>query len=422
MRNKWRKHMKMHFRKIALATAVSAAMAGMSLSVQANVAGVAGDALLVPLVVWGNSQRDIPNLNTLIEVEIPSDIGHEDVANIFTAPNTTSANDLVMAYDPAVFVKSSVNGDDRPYNAIHWFWFDHRSVHRWDQLEPVTPNDIVFINWRDAAGGAFENQPGYMVIVNEGARDGSKAQFPMFGNAWLVNDEGFPNQQLETEIPVLPLSDGEDVTDYPTMANNVIYAGGIPSKVSPLASGMLLNYADGNLGDYAVFDMVLADLGDFAYHVIWLDDNRGPQNNVGGFSYNVNVDVFDSEERECSTTVNVPHELNIICIDDLPRRGNCPKWSSTDPLSSQPGIYQLSEDLPVSATINLCAPGKVGIPDGYVQYQLKEFTDRGTGVPETAGVAFSILEERTVGAGEDNDIDRETATVRYRGMFRILTN
>jgi hypothetical protein len=417
MRNKWRKHMKMHFRKIALATAVSAAMAGMSLPVQANVAGVAGDALLVPLVVWGDT--DVDDLNTLIEVAIPSDVGHDDVGNIYTAPNTTSANDLVMAYDPAVFVKSSVGGDDRPFNAIHWFWFDHRSVHRWDLIEPVTPNDIVFINWRDAAGGAFQNQPGYMVIVNEGATSGGKAQFPMFGNAWLVNDVG---NQVESEIPVLPLTDGEDITAFPTMINNVIYDGGIPSKVSPLASGMLLNYANGKLGDFAVFDMVLADLGELAYHVIWLDENRAQQNNVGGFSNTVNVDVYDSEERECSTTVNIPHELNIICIDDVPGQGTCPRWSNTDPLVSQPGMYQLSDDLPVSASINLCRPGGVGDPDGYVQYHLKEFTDRGSNVPETAGAAFSILEERTVGAGDDDDVDRDTATARYRGMFRVLTN
>lgn len=416
--------MKMHFRKIALATAVSAAMAGMSLPAQAIVTGVAGDALLVPLVVWDGSDPD--ELNTLIEIEIPSDIGHEDTANIYTAPNTTSPNDLIMAYDPAVFVKTSADGFDKPYNAIHWFWFNHRSVHQRDLLVPVTPNDIVQINWRDASGGDFQGQPGYMVIVNEAARTGASAQFPMFGTAWLVNDEHYSyDNELESEIPVLPLADGEDLTAFPVWGNHVIYDGGIPSQVSPLASGMQMNYADGKLGDYAVFDMVLADLDEFAYHVIWLDGNRAQQGQVGGYSNTVNVDVFDSEERECSTTVNVPHELNIICITDKKNPEKCPKWSSTDddsPLSVQPGIYQASRDLPVSATISLCAPGGVGTPDGFVQYQMKEVLDRGSNAAETAGVSFSIIETRTIGKGDDDDVDRDTAAARYRGMFRTLIN
>jgi hypothetical protein len=414
MRNKWRKHMKMHFRKIALATAVSAAMAGMSLPAQAIVTGVAGDALLVPLVVWENT--DIDQLNTLIEIEIPSDIGHEDVANIYTAPNTTDPNDLVMAYDEAVFQKSSADGFDRPYNAIHWFWFNHRSVHQRDLMVPVTPNDIVQINWREASGEDFEGALGYMLIVNEAATTGASAQFPMFGTAWLVNNQ---NSEIEAEIPVLPLADGEDVTTFPVWGNHVIYDGGIPSEVSPLASGMLLNYADGKLGDFAVFDMVLADLDEKAYHVIWLDDNRGAQNAVGGYGYTVNVDIFDSEERECSTTVNLPHELNVICITE---EEECPTWSSTGELDRQPGAIQETEDLPVTAAINLCAPGEVGDPDGYVQYQLKEILDRGSKEAETAGVAFSILETRTVGELNDDDIDRDTAAARYRGMFRVLQN
>jgi hypothetical protein len=424
MRNKWRKHMKMHFRKIALATAVSAAMAGVSLPAQAILTGVAGEALLVPLVVWLDEDRGrdrLEDLNTLIEVEIPSDIGHEDVANIWTAPNTTTAGDMVMAYDPAVFVQRSAGGNDRPYNAIHWFWFNHRSLHLRDQTVPVTPNDIVSINWREASDGDFEGQPGYMVIVNEAARGGAAAQFPMFGNAWLVNDVG--GNEVEAEIPVLALADGEDTTPYPVWGNHVIYNGGIPSQVSPLASGMLTNYANGNLGDFAVFDMLLADLDEKAYHVIWLDANRAAQNNVGGYTYTVNVDVFDSEERECSTTVNLPHELNIVCItDDGSHHERCPTWRSDGELWQQPGLVQQSEDLPVTAAINLCNPGRVGVPDGYVQYQLMEVTDRGSGMAETAGVAFSILETRTVGKGNDDDIDRDTAAAQYRGMFRTLTN
>jgi hypothetical protein len=88
----------------------------------------------------------------------------------------------------------------------------------------------------------------------------------------------------------------------------------------------------------------------------------------------------------------------------------------------QPGAIQETEDLPVTAAINLCAPGEVGDPDGYVQYQLKEILDRGSKEAETAGVAFSILETRTVGELNDDDIDRDTAAARYRGMFRVLQN
>jgi hypothetical protein len=375
MRNKRRNRMNKRFQKIAIATAVTAALAGVSLPSHAIVVGNAGEALLVPLVIH---DAGVTGLNTLIEIEIPASVGWEDVANIYTARHVTPTNPNL-----------TLNPPDPDINVIHWFFFDNKSNHKVNGAKPVTPNDIVQINWRDMSGGAWANVAGYMVVTNQiGYLTGAGAQFSMFGNAWLVNDTG-----LAASIPVLPLTDADDTPNaVPTAEDNVIYGvngtGGVVTAVSPLISGIRTTYSDGDLGDFAVFDMALSSAGLATYQVIWSDTN------LGSAYSNVFVEVYDTEENTCSSGVPVPEEVTIIKIA-----------GSADPM------------IPYSYGYTPCTPVGGAAADGFISYQLQEYQDRGTFTPETSIAAFSIV-SKVIGVAASNNFVTETALAFDRGMFQ----
>jgi hypothetical protein len=330
--------MKKRFQNLAVATAVTAAMAGVTLPAQAIVTGIAGEALLVPLTIWDDDRR-FPgdDLNTLIEIEVPASVGWEAVANVWMAPHTTPIDPLVdpEKYSPDAF--KSVEGAGPKVASIHWFVFDKYSAHKKNDVIKVTPNDVVQINFADLMGGDLEGIPTYMVFVNESsyAFPEKGATFAMFGDAWLVNEAG----DMQVEIPVLPMSDGPDITKYPVYADHVVYPEGLP-VASPLASGNLLNYADGIFQGRSVFDVPLSTPVDVTYHVLWRDMNVPGVDDDGvaividillGGDLNPNatsqVDlmVFDSEEKGCSDTIYLETELEIICWN--PNSGDC-GWKS----------------------------------------------------------------------------------------------
>lgn len=364
--------MNKRFQKIAIASAVTAALAGVSLPSHAIVVGNAGEALLVPLVMHDGG---VTGLNTLIEIEIPASIGWEDVANIYTARHVTPTN-------PGL----TLNPPDPDINAIHWFWFDRWSKHRINGAKPVTPNDIVQINWRDLSGGAFAGDPGYMVVTNQiGYLTGAGAEFSMFGNAWLINSLG-----LEATIPVLPMTDATDIPGgVPTADDNVIYGpngtGGVVTAASPLISGIRTSYTDGSMTDFTVFDMSLSSAGLATYQIIWVDENID--------NSNVFVEVYDTEEHTCSSGVPVWDEVNIIKIA-----------GGADVM------------IPYTTSYTPCTPVGGDAADGFVSYQLPEYVDRGSMTPESSLVAWSIV-SKVIGAAARNNFMAETALAFDRGVF-----
>jgi hypothetical protein len=404
--------MKTRFRKIAVASAVTAALAGVSLPSHAIITGIAGEGLLVPLAIWAGNDRN--NLNTLIEIEVPASIGWEDAANIYTAPNTTPTNaNLSMGFNPDVFKPVVIEGNTRHVNAIHWFIFNHRSGHVKNDSVPVTPDDVIQLNFHDMLPQVgFADEPHYVVITNEiGYTKAGKenAQFSMFGDAWLVNDNDF-----EAEIPVLPLADAADATAFPVWGDHIIYQpNGIPAQVSPLASGNLSNYADGVLGDFSVWDVPLSTNDALTYHVLWLDLNRDlTKYGVGSW---VDVEVFDTEERSCSDAVRVPDELQIICIDPDPENDDlvCDDLGEL----AQHVRTEAERVLPTDYSMIPCMPNGAISNDGFIQYQPSEAFDRGSNTAESANVFFAIM-NRTIGAEEKNDFVTETALARYRGTYK----
>jgi hypothetical protein len=289
-----------------------------------------------------------------------------------------------------------------------------------------------------------------MVFVNEASyrKPSSGAAFAMFCDAWLVNDNGF-----QVEIPVLPMSDGPDTTDYPVYADHVVYSSGYPD-VSPLASGNLLNYANGDFGGAIVFDVPLSTAGSLTYHVLWRDMNVPTVDDLvlqalyGEKSLNwqagtkVDLMVFDSDERGCSDRVDLAYELEIICYD------HNKKWDKSYGLSVErtghyhgchliddrwPGMdlapdasFLVTEDGQRSRERHLRLPSTVvksttcktseDKADGFVSYSFPELLDLGSQGPESAGLMFAIM-SRTIGDEDENRIRNEMALGRYRGWY-----
>jgi hypothetical protein len=327
------------------------------------------------------------------------------------APHTTPINPLVdpEKYSPDAF--KSVEGAGPKVASIHWFVFDKYSAHKKNDVIKVTPNDVVQINFADLMGGDLEGIPTYMVFVNESsyAFPEKGATFAMFGDAWLVNEAG----DMQVEIPVLPMSDGPDTTKWPVYADHVVYPEGLP-VASPLASGNLLNYADGIFQGRSVVDVPLSTPVDVTYHVLWRDMNVPGVDDDGvaividillGGDLNPNatsqVDlmVFDSEEKGCSDTIYLETELEIICWN--PNSGDC-GWKS--------GL------LPATEEKSSTCKADENDANGFVSYRFPELIDGGSQGPETSGVMFAIM-NRTIGKTDDNDIDQEMALGRYRGWY-----
>jgi hypothetical protein len=401
--------MKKRLQKLAVATAVTAAMAGMSLPAQAIVTGIAGEALLVPLTIWDDDRGGVADvdLNTLIEIEVPASIGWEAVANTWTASHSTPTFDPLKGvdnFDSDVFKPVVVDGNTRYVAKIHWFLYNKYSEEIANDVIKVTPDDVVQINFRDLMGGDYEGVPTYMVFVND-ASYGNPAQgakFSMFGDAWLVNG---PVGTMQVEIPVLPMNDGPDTTDYPVYADNVVYPGGGAPDVSPFASGNLMNFANGIFGGVTVFDVPLSTPNAPTYHVLWRDISwwTPDMDWNPNATTTVNLEIYDSEEKACSDTIDLENELDIICWDPAAT------WESTN-CGWDTGL------LPATNVQTSTCKTNEADANGFVSYRFPEWIDRGSASPETAGFMFAIM-NRTIGVGTDNDIAQEMALGRFRGWY-----
>ncbi|QIK38608.1 hypothetical protein GWK36_12145 [Caldichromatium japonicum] len=397
--------MTQNFKKLAIAASVSSALSMMSMPSHAVIQGSAGEALLVPLVVYATPDVSGYEANTIIQVSIPGSIGFDDVPNIFVAPNTTPTNPgATPEAGPTLFPNDPDLGKT-DVAKIHWYWFDERSMHRLDKPLPVTANDVVVIDWRAQAqtsGSRYDGQAGYMVIGTEIARRGEPANFTMFGDAWLEIDAFGLGYSTLASIPVLPMSDGQDGM-YGVDANgqknigpadNVVYKGGIPAQVSPMISGMRTNRSDG-IPDITVFDLPLFSRVMPSMHVVWLDRN---------LDSTVAVDVYDSEEVACSATVSIPNELNVIWIDPVePNTGIPQEWWD---------IYFAHHREPLCLPDTSNGGSSVARPN-FVSYYLPEYVDTNADRPESAGVAFTLSWTLNVDA-------RDNSTVRYFEQTMLL--
>lgn len=443
----------MKLKKNAIGLAVAATI-GFSGSANAIVEGVAGEALLVPFVLFDTLSTP-GGINTIVEITVPSSVGADTVPNFFTAPNTTPTTVKDPAYaDTAAYEENDPDlGFPGDYAAnIHVYFFDEQSNERWNRAFPVSPDDFFLLNWGDMVARyvpALNGVKGYLVITNDknefpgdpNWRWTDAARFSMFGDAFMMWPTFFG--LIDTKIPVLPMSDGDDrstgpgarcpVANTPCVGNEVVhFSNGAIRAVSPLSAGMRIGVSDGDdvagggEADYTLFDLTMSNRFLPTLHVIWVDENIG-QNNQGF--------VFNDIEESCSYPLPVTNELNVI-------------WTSPyiDYLQDPDDDPDTNDSLIppwVDAAVELCYPGGiVNIPvnpftdptfpfngdifyPGFARFQINEYRDSGIDQPESAGVAFSIQLQVDLISNDRTEVNLipqvtpiETALGHERGTYQ----
>lgn len=413
----------MKLKQLALTASVGAGLLAASLPSQAIIVGAAGEAYLIPFVLYNSTGPG--RVNTLIQVTVPGSIGQETIPNDFTALNVGPTNDPPTLNPVSVDVTADEPVDE---NRIHWAFFDKESKHVCDGSFKVTPDDFAGINWgsvvenggcnEDVDGPSVDGMPGYIVLSNNTSylADGrADPQFAFFADAYLTTaNPGGLSPVLGTtaaKIPTLPMSDGYDADDcVPTPVDSVCYDGD-DINVSPLIAGMRTNRSD-NMSSRVFWDLTLSTRDEPSLHVIWMDRNYkdvSVDEDEGQISIARSL-VFDADEQSCSGPRGKLYELNLWWITALDggngTTGETPFWvdreiDACDPQTANDEILEF-------ATVD---------DPGFILYGMDEPIDTGIDTPESAGVAFAIQFNTEIGDTAPNVIPIETAFGHERGLF-----
>lgn len=343
--------MKESFKKLALASAVSAGVGGFAGTADALILGEPGNAILVPYVICDTAGGDINNqINTLVGLTTSANKGlvsgrtstdyimltdglhtGQQVTNTdFDSATTVNGPDwfdyLTSQNNTSGTAANEAYGADRN---VHWYFFNADSQKILDGRLPGTTNDFIRFDWcgelnADPANlTAADGVPGYLVFSTEAARTGITADFAMWAQAFQIKG----NWASQAFIPSVPMADAQDGPVVPanggrvTNNDHVTYTGLFPDQVSPSITGIGLTNRDGQDNDVALWSMryfldpALASANTF---VLWFDRNCANPiaTTFGGDGCDrrtVGYESFDSEENfEQSGTIDLSKELNLI--------------------------------------------------------------------------------------------------------------
>jgi hypothetical protein len=324
--------MKTNFKKLALTAGVSAVLAAGSMSAHAIIQAVPGGGQLVPLFVWNGNTNDIGfgagAVDTVLKIIVPKSVGVDTLTNYL---NPT----LNMAYSVQDF--NTIKGSSAltfpgspARNNIHWTFLNVLSEHVINGDFPVTPDDVYMTTASRLLQLKYQGNAGYLVLQTNTSytRPERGADFAFAADAWLTTPGTVTPSAVN--IPTLPLADGPDVTTYPTTFNNIISrpVAGAPMQypvVSPIISGIrtgaVPTQSPSNT-EFSVIDLSLANRGpgallggvkfDSVYEnilVVWND-----RNGITAFAQE-----FDEDEVNCSTTISLPYQLNVIHVNEMPQ-------------------------------------------------------------------------------------------------------
>lgn len=447
------------FRRTAIAAGMFTTLAGASMSANAMIVGDAGEANLVPFVVWDDAILDdaadtVTSINTIVKITVPGAVGNKTIPNRFTAIHTTPTNGSFAV--PGLNVPPFTGLQSAHTAKIHWYFLDQKSVHRLDGTIPVTPNDSAVIDW-GAVVKASGIQPqlngtvGYLVLTTETASTGvADADFAFFAEAWaiagidgdgaLINGGGTIGV-VDAVIPVVPMADGADPVPngVPTADNQVIQRGTNKSvKVSPLFSGIPTNWSDGDpIQQIKEVDVTLGNrstqIGSVTNPfqiptlvVVWNDRNAGTTKGLPpGWNdwSSIGVDVYNEQEESCSATITLPWQLNLLWVEtDVSAPYPAPAFiDKLSPFGYGPQGQQTLLCVPPVAPFDPLAVTKL-FQGGFLRMYLPEQVDSMINQPESAAVIFSIPLQYNVNfeAGQPigvSVIPFETALGHDRGIF-----
>jgi len=289
----------MIMKKLTIAAAVAGALgAG---AANAVIMGVPSEGVLVPLGMNGES-LDFPGaahgvgleVRTGVLLQTPAYVGTDTVINLYTAPNTTPGG-----YTPPAGM------------TVHYYMFDERSEHVFDDTFPMTPNDTYL--WRvpqNVNNVNIDNWVGYVVFADEAARQGGPATFVMSAEAgiYMNGDNGgwFGNDEV-IAVPTVPLADGDDAGGI-RIGNEITYSKQILPRIDdvvPLVAGTRYSGAPG--ATTTIVTGLIPLLGGRSgtseiTHVLWFSEN----------DMTADLDFCDDEEGCVSCTSWTFDEVNML--------------------------------------------------------------------------------------------------------------
>jgi len=333
--------MKPNFKKVMSQTAISVGLVLGSMSAHAVISTVPAPAQLIPLFGYtdegermdaqgGRHHRD--GVNSYVRVVVPKSVGLDTVIQLFgpppLTPNPVDGTDIPQyGVNPAL--------EDSATAKVHWIFLDKNSDEVRNGDFPVTPDDAMEFSAKKLpkTSAGFRpsipaNQWGYLLLVNETAKNGGDPLFVFSADAWLIaeSDVGLP---IPVQLPVLPLTDtkdpaGSNVVKVPTLTNNVVEL--FPNKTSPnLPTGY--PYGNGAIASPIVSAIRVAVAGQDwirtldipmqdktgkgfvdKYFVAWSSQNNG----LSGQLYS-----YDDDEGSLSEgSLSLPGQLNFVHVGD----------------------------------------------------------------------------------------------------------
>jgi len=334
----------MKFQKLLLTSAVCAALGGVSVTTQAAITAVPGEAAIVPFVTTDGSYNSGYH-ETYVTLRVPASIGSDTVINYFTAPNTTSSSRVT---------RQLAGGTPREpeIGQIHWFLKDSDSNEIQNGTCEVSAGDVViwttdedlryyqaeYQDYYRAYYGTGFNGPSslcgptarpalaYVVFETQSGATGQDADFAFTGNAFVDAYYLSYGTYPVFSVPFVPMADGADpatncgqgnTTAQPEIGNEVITGTGacvdpgVPLRYAPIAAGIRMNNADGVTGQIVKTQMEIAGPNDDNYdvgysnptlHVHWFDRKDASRVSFGN--------IWDDQEGACSDRLPLPYELN----------------------------------------------------------------------------------------------------------------
>jgi hypothetical protein len=437
--------MYMSFKKLALTSAVAAAMGVAAVPSQAMVYGVAGEALLVPLVLNDAVNSTVGNTNTYVVLRLPTIIGSDFVLNNYTTPNIRAG----VPPSTSVTVNPELDNVSGDYGwKVHWTWFDPQSKNPVNETCEGSGNDVLIWTTDQSlldiqqdidrgledtgdvpftfCGDSGLSPAGYVVFQTAKGADGLEADFALEGTAYITDNNIAENTVGLLSVPVIPMADGEDPipaneTTSPRIgANEVVQfrsdgeLPGIgngslesPVVVSPVATGIRMNdgnpatkrrtsFAGGVQGD---FD----EPGGYSMHVLWFDRNNAGRGAAGQSL------LWDEHEKPRSLKPPIDHELNVLLYNaslqfTKPALGSNP-WDAVDPNPASQQYVDLTKALAAAQANQDYISTPFTAPQlwdftimGFMEYILREEGDEkggpgGTNGSNASAIAFEAQED-----------------------------
>lgn len=337
---------------------------------QAAFQGAAGEAVLVPFVMYDSSH----GINTTIKITVPVGVYESRIPNEFTAPHTSpSGGDLST--------QNTVN--------LRYIFFNESGEQLYDNYLEIYPDSIAQLNW-GAVAPFLSGTPGYLLLQTKNGFQGLAADYNIFADVTMTVGNRAVN------IPTYALADGEDtIGGLPIEGSNEVlkdYPGSpLYTSIYPLASGIRTGAIDEPKSKRTHFDLLLGRRTR-AFSLFSFFGQGGPEPtllvvwNDGNYSKWdwTPVDVYNEDGTYCSDMIQLGKHLNLIWVQP----------NSLTPINQLPGVtYQ-----------QFCTAGATfPVSNGprYVKVSLPSTQTN------SASVAFSII----LGASEQLHLARERGRV-----------